>query len=491
MARIAFLTSAYTSILNANVELARLLQAAGHHITYASPYDVDRVVTANRLAFQKLSHPIEARGYAYAGLEQHVQSSAHPSSNLVRMQRKLTGWLAKLPTARQRQQAAIQTLGLPHIRQELAELSADLLLIDIELAESIIAARSLAIPIALTSTWISVWKQPGLPPLHDVTLPGEGWQGDRLGLEWRWWRFRWEQWSQRQYHRLRTAGCDRVSILERYAKDVGVTFWDDIDLYQWLLPCSYRSIPILSLNAYEFDFPHDPPPHAHYLGPSIGLNREDRVMESDRAVRQQLEDIIASHQSNPESQALLYCVFGTFSGSYDLTFLQQIIRAIADNPQWTLILSLGGRCDPKTLGDLPVNVRVFSRVPQLFVLERADAAIVHAGIATIAECIHFGVPMLVYSVEVTDQNGNAARVAYHGLGIRGDRHRDDAAAIQHHLHELLASAAIRDRIRRMQQHFERYTLERTAVKTVESLLSDRQAGCLNGRSRPHALQPDG
>ncbi|MEO0852048.1 MAG: nucleotide disphospho-sugar-binding domain-containing protein [Cyanobacteria bacterium J06648_11] len=472
MARIAFVTSAYTSILNANFELARLLQAAGHQVTYASPHPIDGAVAANGLVFQKLSNPIVARGYAYAGLEPNGPSFAEPSGKLARMQRKLTGWLAKCPTVRQRRRAAIQTLELAQICQELSELSPDLLLVDIELAEYIIAARSLAMPLALTSTWVSVWKRPGLPPLHDTALPDAAQVGNRLGLEWRWWRFRWQQWSQRQQQRLRTVGCDRVSILERYAKDVGVAFWEEIDLYQWLLPCSYRSIPILSLNAYEFDFPHDPPPHAHYLGPTIGLHREDP--SSDRAVRQQLEDIVARHRSNPESQALLYCVFGTFSGSYDLALLERIIEAIARNPQWTLILSLGGQRDPNGMKQLPSNVWVFQRVPQLFVLEQADAAIVHAGIATIAECIHFGVPMLVYSVEVTDQNGNAARVAYHDLGIRGDRQSDDAAAIQLYLHDLLASEAVRDSLHRMQEYFRRYAIENTAVKTVESLLADRQ-----------------
>ncbi|MEO1133465.1 MAG: nucleotide disphospho-sugar-binding domain-containing protein [Cyanobacteria bacterium J06639_1] len=475
MARISFLTSAYTSILNANSELARRLQAAGHDIVYASPYPIERAIADRGLAFQQLSTPIAARGYAYGQLEQpaDITASSKGSGRLGRVPRKLVGWLAKFTTVRQRRQAAIQSLGLAQIRDELAALSADLLLIDIELAEHVIAARSLGIPVALTSTWISVWKRPGLPPLHDTTLPESSHRGHQLQLEWRWWTFRWQQWSQRQRQRLRAVGCDRVSILETYAKAVGVSFWTDIDLYQWLLPFSYRTLPILSLNAFEFDFPHDPPPQAYYLGPMVGLDREATLTESDRATRQSLERIIANHRTNPESQALLYCAFGTFSGSYDSALLKRIIEAIARNPQWTLILSLGGRGDPQRLGQLPANAHAFDRVPQLFVLEQVDAAIVHAGIATISECIHFGVPMLAYSVEVTDQNGNAARVAGGGFGIRGDRDGDDAATIQRHLQTLLASPSIRENLHHMQAHFRRYTSENTAVKTVESLLPNR------------------
>ncbi|MEO0804126.1 MAG: nucleotide disphospho-sugar-binding domain-containing protein [Cyanobacteria bacterium J06642_2] len=466
MARIVFITSGYTSILNANFELARRLQAAGHQIEYASSYDVGDVVSAQGLHFIKLPEPIVAQGYTYARLE---KQNASPSANRwTRLRTKITQWLVKIPTVRQRRQEAMKVMGLLDIKEGLASLSADLFLIDIEFPEYVIAATALSIPVALLSTWISLRKRPGLPPLHHSAIPGEG---PPLQLEWLWLRFRLSKWRQRQRQRLRTFGCDRVSVLGHYAREVGVTFWPEIDLYQWLIPFSYRTIPVLSLNAYEFDFPHQPHPTFHYVGPSIALTRQDSITESDRAVRQHLEKLIDQHRNDSAARALIYCAFGTFSGSYNLEFLQNIINAIASEPQWTLILSLGGNLDPQTLGHLPANVRVFPRVPQLFVLENADCAIVHAGINTINECIYFGVPMLVYSVEVTDQNGNAARVAYHSLGIRGDRHRDDAMVIQHHLHELLTSDSIQTNVKQMQTIFHEYAQEDKAVQTIEALMA--------------------
>ena len=45
--------------------------------------------------------------------------------------------------------------------------------------------------------------------------------------------------------------------------------------------------------------------------------------------------------------------------------------------------------------------------------------ITHGGLGTIKECILLGVPMVVFPL-MRDQPFNAARVAYHGIGLRGD-----------------------------------------------------------------------
>jgi UDP:flavonoid glycosyltransferase YjiC (YdhE family) len=59
-------------------------------------------------------------------------------------------------------------------------------------------------------------------------------------------------------------------------------------------------------------------------------------------------------------------------------------------------------------------------VPQLRVLAEADVFITHAGFGSIKEAIYYGVPMLAYPLDPHyDQNGNALKLEYHGLGLRG------------------------------------------------------------------------
>ena len=123
---------------------------------------------------------------------------------------------------------------------------------------------------------------------------------------------------------------------------------------------------------------------------------------------------------------------------------------------------------------------LFSWAPQLVLLRSADAAIVHGGINTIDECIHFETPMLAYSGDVTDMPGNIARLVHHGLGIEGDGDRDGAATIANRLDQLMADQKIAKRLRKHCAAAERYVEERVLEKTIEALLR----GSLTASSEP-------
>jgi len=61
------------------------------------------------------------------------------------------------------------------------------------------------------------------------------------------------------------------------------------------------------------------------------------------------------------------------------------------------------------------NVSVFDWVPQIEVLQMASLAINHAGLGSVKECIHFGVPMIVIPMG-RDHADIAKRVEYHKMG---------------------------------------------------------------------------
>jgi UDP:flavonoid glycosyltransferase YjiC (YdhE family) len=128
--------------------------------------------------------------------------------------------------------------------------------------------------------------------------------------------------------------------------------------------------------------------------------------------------------------------------------------------------------DASELGKLPANVHVFASVPQLEVLQHVDVLITHGGIATINEAILYGVPMLVYSTGHVDQNGCAARVAYHGLGLVAHKRRETPETMVYKLEALIHDKTYRRNVAAMQTVFQRYREEKPAVTIIEDMLAN-------------------
>ena len=128
MAHILCITTGLTGITHASFELVSQLEAAGHRVTYASPWDVRQKVTA--------------QGFTYVQLPptQYLGAADLQFSGRWAKVRKI--W-AKLVTASQRRQAAIAALGTQDFDQILHNINPDLILCDSELPAHIMTAVSL------------------------------------------------------------------------------------------------------------------------------------------------------------------------------------------------------------------------------------------------------------------------------------------------------------------------------------------------------------
>lgn len=82
--------------------------------------------------------------------------------------------------------------------------------------------------------------------------------------------------------------------------------------------------------------------------------------------------------------------------------------------------------------------------------------------------------MLVYSLGKFDQDGNATRAAYHGVGIAGDIVRDDPEQIRHYIQTLLKDSQYRTQAARMQTCYHRYGQSNCAAQAVDVLLQQSQ-----------------
>jgi len=100
-------------------------------------------------------------------------------------------------------------------------------------------------------------------------------------------------------------------------------------------------------------------------------------------------------------------------------FIEVTIEAFSLRQDWQLILACGPFYHVLKSDSMAPNIHLFDRVSQLAVLSRADLAITWGGAGTIRECVNYAVPILVFPVWL-DQFGNAARVIFHNVGIRGN-----------------------------------------------------------------------
>jgi MGT family glycosyltransferase len=197
-------------------------------------------------------------------------------------------------------------------------------------------------------------------------------------------------------------------------------------------------------------------------------NRPDRLTPADRA---RLDAVLARKRDGGDGRTLICAAFGSaFSAAPAL--LRQLVGIVADRPGWDLVVSQSGKVDATAFGPPHERVHVFSWLPQLEVLARADVAITHGGINSVDECLVHGVPMLIYCGGETDMAGTTSRVVYHGLGIAG-ADDDGTNEIRAHVDRLLADERYRSRVHEFQRLYAAYAADRVAERAVEALLSRR------------------
>lgn len=129
-------------------------------------------------------------------------------------------------------------------------------------------------------------------------------------------------------------------------------------------------------------------------------------------------------------------------------FYRQCLAAYGNLPGWHVVLQIGKRTDPKELGEIPPNVEVHSWVPQLAILDQADAFVTHAGMGSSCEGLLAGVPMIAVP-QGAEQFLNADRLVELGVARRIDTPDATAETLRRALTELVADAEVARRSARL------------------------------------------
>ncbi len=433
--------------VNVACEIVLRLAARNHDATVVAPADLDTQVAMQGMSYVRIAPDGDPPQRLPSGLRAALR-------------------LRRLGDIQRRRATAVDALDPAGMARDLDALEPDLLLIDAELPAHIITAAAGRTPVAVWTTMLSVWKRPGLPPLHTDISPGTGLRGTRAGIEWAWLRFRTARRLAAMRQRVTRLGTDRMTVLRALAARTGFDFDRGTAANEWLIPVVFPSLPMITFNAWELEFPHEPAPGLTYAGPVLNPHRRVAGPAQEATVAR-LEELFARRRTGASS-ALVYCAFGAWHKGDDRAFLRRVIDA-ADR-DWDLVVGLGSRIDRNLLGTVPDNVHLFDWAPQMEVLDHADVALHHAGISSVNECIRAGVPMVLYPFDFLDQRGNAARVAYHGLGEVGDRQQDSAGEIRRRITSVLSDDRCRTRVMHMRRTFLGYEEDERATRAVEALL---------------------
>lgn len=435
MSFITIINSSVNGRINSSLGLANKLKNEGHQITF---------ICQNN-AIEK----IEKQGFSYISIPEINFNYKNPKTK-----GKEYSWLKKFidhfKNYSNNYKEGKLKLNLKKYENIIHQIHSDLILVDLELHDLIFASIANKIPVVLFTTWFSNNISLNTPPINSSVLPDKknGLRSKSLIIiAWTYNRIRF--WS-RLYLDTFTFKNHRRIVIKKYADEIG---FNTKGLVPNNLPplFSFNNLPIISLTMSELEFPHRYQKNLTYVGPMVYDNREKLYIDDE--ITSKINSILKLKKDLKKK--LVYCSVSTFIKG-DINFLKKVINAVINEPEWILIISLGGNLSKKDFLNIPENVYIFDLVPQLKILEQADISINHGGINSINECIHFSIPMLIYSSKKFDQNGNAARMSYHGIAIRGNKDKDSGQTINKNINEILSNTSFKNRISEFNKIYNTY-----------------------------------
>lgn len=190
-----------------------------------------------------------------------------------------------------------------------------------------------------------------------------------------------------------------------------------------------------------FDFPGAEQVGRYYAGVSIDLDREQPTFPWERI---------------DDSKPLIYCALGSLeclSKQDRMIFFQIVIETAKRQRDFSWIIAIGEQLDVDQFNEIPSNIILVNSAPQLSILKKSKIMITHGGTNTVKECIWFGVPMIVFPLEF-DHYGNAARVKYYGLGLKGDIKKLNVPVLTFMIEQICKNPYYRIQMKLMQQEFQ-------------------------------------
>jgi zeaxanthin glucosyltransferase len=432
---IVFLIYPFTGPLNSTLKLAKLLKHRGHTITYIAP--------------QKYKDRIQSYGFEFSTMES-LAGEKGPLDNIGTLER----YAQYLSFPKDHQSPifkafeAIKDKFLP-----------DLLVLDSDIIGFAMVAYYYDLKVILLNELIQSDKTPRIPPYDSPLIPDQTF-----------WSFICVEiaWAKRLLKKKTFYFLDKVIRKKDDPHHLKLAYLCNFPLkenanYKRVWYYSLKNFPELSLYPLEFDFPRKHiPDNQFYVGPMIDTEREN--------------DDVFDCTPFLNGRPIVYCSFGTLPEVYlekFRDFFTSLILIFEKWPEINLVLAVGNNAyNGQTHSDAS-NIFIYEFVPQLRILQLASLMVTHAGINSIKECIYYGVPVLAYPlIKDSEQQGNAARVIFHGLGCQGNLNSDHQQKIEDDIKEVFSNDLYRKNALKMKKIFHQYLQrEEKVLQYIENYVS--------------------
>jgi MGT family glycosyltransferase len=209
--------------------------------------------------------------------------------------------------------------------------------------------------------------------------------------------------------------------------------------------------------------------------PSLNIVYVPQVFQKNReCFKEDYLFTVPEYESNQLSQQIPYAkmrspVVYISLGSIisNRGFCLECLRAFGGK-EMSVILNTG-RIHPETLGKIPENIYAYSFVPQVEVLQHADAFLTHCGMNSVNEAMSYGVPMVAMPY-INDQISNAQRVLELGIGKRVRSFPSSGRQLYKTVRDVCGDEGMRNRSREVQNLLKSETSLEEVVNQVERLI---------------------
>jgi zeaxanthin glucosyltransferase len=390
--RIVFKIYPQKSHYNATFPMAKDLQKQGNEIIYTG--------------LRQLKAHVEAQGFTFHVEEEDI----FPYCEDKRENMPQTFWemLLMWPRLRKWNRASkAKWLRCDLLEKLVKEIKPDQFYVDSPYSFFALALYKTGVRFGILESMMVQDRAPGCPPLDTDYVPTGSWFSNRI-CDLYWYRLFLKRWI---LGALELRLDYSKSLVRKVAKVQGVDF--SVIVFDRYFHIGLSNVPEYILSPQHLDFPRKLKANQIYVNHPINLDRVETC--GDFTFNERFEKFVEERKNG---RPLVYCSLGTAGWRYKGAekFLQRVVEA-SSGADWNLILAIG-ELNRDSFNNPPTNVEVFQTVPQLKVLKQSDLMITHGGMNSISECNALNVQMIICpgSKEI-DQNGNAARVVYHKLGL--------------------------------------------------------------------------
>lgn len=296
-----------------------------------------------------------------------------------------------------------------------------------------------------------------IPPLHQFVSPGSSalhlWAEQKQQLD-----SKWEE-RKKEYNLQ-----DYRSVVLRVASEINLP-QSNYPEYVWHKVPNYPNVEKWYLQPEEFDFPGlQLRKWEKYVCPEI-LHQTSSHPQYDLFCRML--------QFQPKSSCIL-CSLGTvitelIKDKSQIQYFFEKFILLAEKRQdlfFALLVPdfLLAELKPKSM-----NVMLFKELPFFDILSKSDVFVTHGSGASSLEAIEAQTPLLVVPPTSTwDYQGNAARIVYHGIGLKADM-TDTKEQFEVHIEHLLSNPNYKKQLDKLKMQYSEHYSENYYEMLVQNI----------------------